>query len=202
WCQQLTDKFSVGATFKYLHERLADETASGWSSDVGTFYATGWRRINIGMIIQNFGPDMKFVREPFPLPITFKFGASMLAYEEGPHSLLAAGEFLHPNDNLELYRLGLEYTYTRLVSFRFGKQINGLSRAKWEEYKENPQKDPFIEYPLFDEDGALTLDGISIGLGLQIPQAGVNVDYAWVGLGTLGNAHRFTIAYRLPFALF
>lgn len=202
YCQRLTDKFSVGTTLKYLHSQLADARASGWSADVGTFYATGWRRVNIGMIIQNFGPDMTYVSEPFPLPITFKFGMSMVAYEDGPHSILAAGEFIHPNDNLELYRIGAEYTYKRLVSLRFGKQVNAWERATWNEYQADRQKDPFVEYPIIDENGGLSLDGVSFGLGLQIPQAGVTVDYAWNGLGTLSSAHRFTISYLIGYINF
>lgn len=200
YCQRLTDKFSVGATLKFLHERLADESANGWAADVGTFYETGWNRVKIGMLIQNFGPDMKVVKEPFPLPITFKFGMSAVPYLQGPHSLTVAGEFLHPNDNLELYRLGVEYTYQRLISLRLGKQINGWRRDKWEEYVADRQnKDPFIEYPLIDEKGRLSTDGLSFGLGLEIGQAGVNMDYSWMGLGTPGPAHRFSLSYRLPF---
>ncbi|NQT35310.1 PorV/PorQ family protein, partial [bacterium] len=80
-CLRLTDKFSVGASLKFLQERLADKTATGWSSDMGTFYTTGWRRINIGMVIQHFGADMNFVDSPFPLPMIFKFGASVVAYD-------------------------------------------------------------------------------------------------------------------------
>ncbi|NQU05082.1 MAG: PorV/PorQ family protein, partial [Calditrichaeota bacterium] len=70
YCQRLTDKFSVGGSFKYLNERLADVSANGWSVDVGTFYTTGWKKINIGMVIQHFGPDMDFENSPFPLPMT------------------------------------------------------------------------------------------------------------------------------------
>ncbi|MFN3821002.1 MAG: PorV/PorQ family protein [bacterium] len=200
YCQRLTDKFSVGTTLKYLHERLADQSATGWAADVGTFYETGWKRVNIGMLIQNFGPDMKFVKEPFPLPITFKFGMSVVPYQSGAHTITVAGEFLHPNDNLELYRLGAEYRFHRLVALRIGKQINGWRRDKWDDYVRNREKnDPFIEYPLIDEKGNLTTDGVSMGLGLDVVQAGITVDYAWMGMGTLGAAHRFTIGYKIPF---
>ncbi len=195
YCQRLTDKFSVGTTFKYLHSQLADARASGWSADVGTFYATGWRKVNIGMIIQNFGPDITYVSEPFPLPIMFKFGMSTVAYEEGFHSVLASGEFIHPNDNIELYRIGFEYTFKNIISLRLGKQINAWERATWDEYQADRQKDPFVEFPIINEDGGLSMDGLSLGLGLQIPQAGITIDYAWCGLNTLGSAHRFTINY-------
>ncbi len=197
YCYRLTDKFSVGSTVKILNERLADKSATGWSADVGTFYTTGWKKINIGMVIQNFGPDMKFETSPFPLPISFKFGASMLAWETPLYTILLAGEFLHPNDNIEFYHIGAEFTAMQMVSFRLGKRINALSRDSWDKYQEDQQRDPFVEYPLFNEDGGLTLDGFSTGLGLNLPEAGVTVDYAWAGLGTLGGVHRFTVGYKL-----
>ncbi|MDP8239540.1 MAG: PorV/PorQ family protein [Candidatus Hatepunaea meridiana] len=206
YCQRLTNKFSVGASFKYLSEHLANATANGWSADVGTFYTTGWKKINIGMVIQNFGADMKFEDTPFPLPIIFKFGASMTALEKGPYSLLLSGEFLHPNDNVEIYNIGAEFSYMRMFSLRFGKRVNALVRDSWLAYDEDSQRDPFVEYPLFEKDYngdlSLVLDGVSFGVGVKIPEAGVNIDYAWGGLGTLGGAHRFTIGYMLAGRLF
>ncbi len=197
YCQRLTDKFSAGVTFKYLNERLADASANGWAADVGTFYTTGWKRINIGMVIHNFGPDMKFENSPFPLPISFKFGASMVAYERGAYRLLLAGEFIHPNDNIELYHIGAEFTALRMISLRIGKRINAWQRDSWDDYQEDREKDPFVEFPFLGEDGKVTLDGVAFGLGLHIPEVGVDVDYAWAGLGTLGGVHRFTLGYKI-----
>lgn len=197
YCQRLTDKFSVGVNLKLLNERLADAAATGWAADVGTFYSTGWKRLNIGMVIQNFGPDMDFENAPFPLPINFKFGASIVALDRGMYRLLAAGEFIHPNDNLEVYNVGLELNIMRMLSLRTGKKFNAWRRDSWDDYQKNPDRDPFVEYPVIDEDGDISLDGFSFGLGVQIPEAGVTVDYAWAGLGTLGGVHRFTLGYTL-----
>lgn len=200
YCQRLTDKFSVGVNAKVLHERLADAQATGWAADVGTFYTTGWKRINIGMVIQNFGPDLTFESAPFPLPITFKFGASMVAWRTAQYELLVAGEFAHPNDNLELYSLGTEFTVMRMFSFRAGKRMNGWVRDEWTDWVVDTQKDPFVEYPILEKDGGRTRvswDGFSAGMGFNVPTAGVKVDYALDQLGTLGQVHRFTVGYSL-----
>jgi len=197
YCQQLTEKFSVGVTAKYLNESTADVSANGWSADVGTYYSTGWKRINIGMVITNFGPDMKFVDSPFPLPQMFKFGASSTVWENNGYSVLVAGEFVHPADNLEVYHLGAEFNALNMVSLRIGKRFNGWKRSTWDEYQSDRQKDPFLEYPVIDENNSFSLDGAAIGLGLQLPEVGVKVDYAYAGLGTLGAVHRFTIGYSL-----
>jgi len=197
YCQRLTEKFSVGATMKYLNSSLADVTANGWSADVGTFYTTGWKRINIGMIIQNFGPDLQYVDTPFPLPQMFKFGVSSVVWENASYSVLVAGEFVHPADNLEVYHFGAEFTAMKMFSLRIGKQVNGWKRGSWDEYQKDRQKDPFLEYPLLDEDGMLSFDGASVGLGVNVPEVGIKVDYAYAGMGTLGAAHRFTLGYSL-----
>ena len=205
YCQRLTEKFSVGLSLKYLNERLADATAQGWSADVGTFYTTGWKRINIGMMIQHFGADMDFESSPFPLPISFRFGASIIAIQERTYDVLLSGEFVHPNDNVEIYHLGTEINIMKMFSIRMGKRINGWVRDSYQAYIEDTQLDPFVEYPLLekdvDGDKSLVLDGVSFGVGFNIPQAGVNIDYTWAGLGTLGGVHRFTIGYKLS-ALF
>jgi len=56
----LTDKFSFGATVKYVHEAIADWDVNTWAVDIGTFYETGFKSVRIGMAIMNFGPDVRF----------------------------------------------------------------------------------------------------------------------------------------------
>lgn len=197
YCQRLTDKFSVGANLKLLNEQLADKSATGWAADVGTYYETGWQEMNIGMVIQNFGPDMNFVNDPFPLPMSFKFGASIVALNSGMYRWLIAGDFIHPNDNIELYQIGTELTAINMIAFRLGKKFNAFKRDSWEDYQKDRINDPFVEYPIIDEDGKISLDGMSFGLGLKLIEHGLTFDYAWAGQGTLGSVHRFTLGYNL-----
>jgi hypothetical protein len=195
--RRLTDKFTVGGNLKFLNENLADESAYGWAADVGTFYETGWKRIVIAMVITNFGPDMNFVNDPFPLPMNFKVGGSIIALKSKVNQLAFDIEFSHPNDNLEMINAGTEYTWKGLVSMRAGWKINGWSRDKWEDYVGNEQgKDPYIEYPVFDENGAPCLDGFSIGGGLNFESIGLTVDYAYASYGFFGSIHRYTLGYK------
>jgi len=215
YSQMLTDKFSVGGTLKIVSEMLADESATGWAADIGTFYDTGWKSVRLAMLTSNFGPDMKFVNEEFPLPMNFTFGASMYVWNTndrdwwngmdslGTHSLLAAVSWSHPNDNLEVYNLGLEYAYMNTLFVRFGKKVNGWTRASWDEYREdiNAGRDasgnnPFYEYPLFSRNGTFFGNGATMGAGLNLPKAGLTMDYAFTGISFLENIHRFSLGYR------
>ncbi len=199
YSQRLTNKFSVGGTFKLIEERLADEKATGLAFDVGTFYNTGWKSVVISMAITNFGPDMNFVDSPFPMPINFKFGGSIRALQRDPHSVIVAVEGWHPNDNLEQFNLGVEYGYADMAFLRLGKKINGAKRYSWDEYLADNDKDPFIEYPIINEDGAISTDGLCLGGGLKIklPTLALRLDYAFTNVDKLGSNHFFTLGLNM-----
>jgi len=221
YSQALTDKFSVGGTVKMINETLADESATGWAADVGTYYHTGWRSVRIAMEVQNFGPDMDFVNDPFPLPQNFTFGASAYVVNSpdrqwwtgadsvGTHALLMAVSWSHPNDNLEVYNVGFEYSLKNSVFLRFGKKINGFVRKSWDEFQEKVQAgedatgiDPFYEYPLFSRNGTFFGNGATAGAGIKFPSAGLSIDYAFTGISFLDNIHRFSLGYRFQRKLF
>ncbi|MBU0520374.1 PorV/PorQ family protein [bacterium] len=199
YSQKLTDKFSVGGTVKYLEERLADQKAIGVAFDVGTFYETGWKSVIIAMAITNFGPDMDFVNSPFPVPINFKFGGSMRLIDTEEHGLTLALEGSHPNDNLEQYNIGLEYGFMKTGFLRFGKKINGGKRYSWDEYVEDNEKDPFVEYPIINENGMLSTDGLCLGAGMKfnLPTIDLQIDYAFTKVEKLGSFSFFTLGIGL-----
>ncbi len=163
----LTDRFSIGLSVKYIREETYDYSANGWAADVGTVYNTGFRGFKIGMAITNFGPDMTFIRNEFPLPINFKFGGSINVIEGVDHVLTVAAEGSHPSDNLEKYNSGLEYTWRDLVTLRAGGRFN------------------------YD------VDGFTAGGGVRLPfgeDRDMRVDYAFQDFGVLTEVHRFTMS--------
>ncbi|MCU0610475.1 MAG: PorV/PorQ family protein, partial [Candidatus Eisenbacteria bacterium] len=119
----LTDKFSFGVTAKYIHLYAHDVDAAGWSADVGTHYDTGFRSLRIGMSVTNFGPDLTFISERFPLPINFNLGFAMDPVQFGPHRLTVAFAGSHPSDNQERYTVGMEYWFSEMVALRSGYKI-------------------------------------------------------------------------------
>jgi hypothetical protein len=199
YAQKLTDKFSVGGTVKYIEERLAERKATGMGFDVGTFYNTGWKSIVIAMAITNFGPDLNFVDSPFPMPINFKFGASMKLINSEPHVLIMALEGWHPNDNLEQYNFGLEYGFNKMAFLRVGKKVNGVKRYTWDEYQRDNDKDPFMEYPIIDENGSISTDGLCLGAGLNIklPTLDLRIDYAFTNIDKFGSTSFFTLGITM-----
>ena len=162
----LTDRFSVGFTVKFINQSAHDYSANGWAADIGTLYDTGYRGFKIGMVITNFGPDMKMIENAYPLPINFKFGASINVLEAYDHMLTFSAEGSHPSDNLEKYNGGLEYTFKEKFVLRAGERFN------------------------YD------VDGFTAGGGLIIPfgeERSLQVDYAFQDFGILTEVHRFTM---------
>jgi hypothetical protein len=166
--RNLTDRFSVGVTLKFIDELYEDERASGWAADVGTNYDTGFRNFKISMVITNFGPDMTFLRESHPLPINFKFGAAIDVLSGERHRATLALEGWHPSDNLEKYNAGLEYSYDDRYFLRIGERFN------------------------YD------ITGLSVGGGLRLPfkSTELRLDYAYRDMGLLEDAHRFSVGLQ------
>jgi hypothetical protein len=90
YARNLTDRFSVGVTFKLIDELYDTERATGWAADVGTLYDTGFKGFKIGMMISNFGPDLKFIDESYPLPMNFRFGGVVDVIRREDHSAIFA----------------------------------------------------------------------------------------------------------------
>jgi hypothetical protein len=196
YSMRMTNRFSVGGTVKYLQENLADEVARGWSVDVGTFYDTGWKSLRIAMLVSNFGPDMTFVSSPFPMPMSFKFGMAGDLISSETNRLTLSIEGVHPNDNREELHFGLEYAYNDFAFLRVGRKVNGWARADYADWQEDPEgNNPYLEYPVIDEDGGPTIDGLALGGGVRIPGIGLSVDYAWTTIPYFGSLHRFSLVY-------
>lgn len=162
----LTDRFSVGATFKLVDELLETERATGWAADVGTIYNTGFRNFKITMLISNFGPDMRHIAEDFPLPINFRFGGAVDILDMPKHHAVLAVEGSHPADNRERYSAGLEYVFSNFASFRIGDRF---------------------EYDL---------GGLSVGGGLTFKLAEhykARVDYSYEDFQALDKVQRFSL---------
>jgi hypothetical protein len=60
-----------------VRQGVTDEVntwASGLLFDVGIRYATGYRSVEIGAAVQNFGPDVTYAVESYPVPMMFRLG--------------------------------------------------------------------------------------------------------------------------------
>ena len=195
YARHLTDRFALGLGVKFAHESLFDgenvraqirqgvfdnvgTEASGLLFDVGIRYETGFRSIQIASAVQNFGSDVSYAVESYPVPLLFRVGiAADLVGQNGlflggsdDNQVRAAFDIFHPNDYAQQMHVGLEYEFLNVLFLRGGYKLN------------------------YDNDG-LTLGG---GLQHSIGDLGVAMDYSFGTMGTyLGNVQRISLGVAI-----
>ena len=174
YAREFTDKFAAGGTLKWVHSGLADlsvlgvegledYSAEGFVGDFGTLYYTGFRSLQIGLMIQNMGPEITYMEEPVPMPATFKFGISMNLIETPGQVLKVATEFRHPSDTSEKVNVGAEYALNSAYFVRAGYKMG------------------------YDEESFTAGGGARLTVGTF---GNLEVDYSYAAFGYFGGVHR------------
>lgn len=147
--RQLTDRFTVAASAKFLQENLDEYQNRGVFIDLGALYYIGFKAARIGFTVQNFGGDLKINGTPpdetgsewqnFSAPTVALFG---LAYDFGRGNrrrLTLSFDFRHPSDEDESVIFGGEVALLDHFALRGGWKSNieqgGLSAGfglNWE----------------------------------------------------------------------
>src|SRR5574341_369189 len=100
FARRLTDRFSIGANFKYINEKIFHSNATGFAFDMGTMFITPFRDVRLGVSVSNMGTSLqmdgedlntyvdvaptqkgnndnivaKLKTDPFDLPIVMRIG--------------------------------------------------------------------------------------------------------------------------------
>jgi hypothetical protein len=122
YARSLTDKFSFGATIKYVRESIDIYHADNMIADIGFLYQTGFKSLRIGTFLQNFGLESKYSEEKFKMPQYLKMGISAEIYGayDAPTHVTIIAEASHPSDADERIHLGLENVVNRALILRAG----------------------------------------------------------------------------------
>ena len=200
YARQLTERFAIGFTAKYIQQTIWHESASAFAVDLGTTFKTDlFGGMTIGASLSNFGTSMRmagrdtrnFIRldpskqgstdqiptnielDSWDLPLLFQFGVSTRVFDNNQYRWTIAVDALHPNDNYESLNIGTEFAYSDYLFLRAGYQSLFLDQAE---------------------------GGISFGLGLTsgdvFGNTRVAIDYAYQDMGRLQGVHVFTLGLR------
>ena len=157
WAREFTDRVNFGATANFVNENLASVSANGLAFDFGVQYKTGWRGLQFGMTMKNFGNSMAFNgqnlefpssppgSEPgasnrvvrlttatFEMPSYFTLSGTYDAWRQGSTALKLMGAFQNNNfvgDNLSG---AAEWTYKENYALRgswFGTMTTSADAA-------------------------------------------------------------------------
>ena len=159
----LTPRVTFGGTLNLIHMFLyRDFKANAIAGDIAILYVTDFRGFRFGMKIANFGSEIKYVNESYPLPTNFQFGLSIHAVEREQSTLLVSISAIKPNDGQPLSQLGMEWNWNQVFYLRAGYQLNhDVARF-----------------------------GLGTGLYWNTGTLGVKFDYSYNDYTLLGGTHR------------
>jgi len=184
---QLSDKFSVGGQIKYVQQSLGKSEVPVYEGinnlvgteekkydlnvlafDFGTLYKTGYKSLVFGMVVRNFSEEIKYEKESFQLPLTFRIGLSMDVFDffesiGKNHSLFVSVDAVHPRSFPEYISVGMEYGFMNMLFLR-GGFVSGQD--------------------LYD---------FSTGFGVK--KFGLALDYSYTPYFEFKDIHRFSIGF-------
>jgi len=198
YARNLTDRFSIGGSIKYIQQKLWNESATAFAVDVGLLFITQFNDMRIGMSISNFGTDMRMdgkdllhridldpenighnetivsrlKTDDWPLPLFFRVGVAMDVIRMGKSKFTVAVDAFRPSDNTETLNIGGEFSVNDMFYLRGG-------------YKS-----------LFREDSE---EGLTMGCGVSLDMGSNftwNVDYTFTDFGLFENIHMMAVGIK------
>lgn len=122
---------NIGATVKYLYDKLYIDEASGYAIDIGGIYTTPVRGLALGATLTNIGRINKFRSDYSNLPSSLTVGVNY-GYAVDQFKFVGAVMGSHKTvPGLNAIHLGAEVMYSDLIAARIGYQtsydIRGIS---------------------------------------------------------------------------
>lgn len=200
YARNLTDRFSIGFTLKYIQEKIWHMTAQGFGIDAGTLFKTDiLGGMTIGASISNFGTSMQldgrdtryFIRvdeskegsndriptnielDSWDLPLIFRIGLSDNIIQNDIYRFTATLDAIHPNNDYESLNIGGEFAFMEFLMIRGG----------------------FNSLLLKDGEGGLSF-GVGVNSTMLFSDAIFQFDYAFRDYGRLENVHMFSIEFK------
>ena len=176
YAASLTESFSFGINVKYIVEDLVFEKLATVAFDGGILFKTGYKSIIIGAALKNFGSDVKFIANKYPIPQTMNIGASAnligttdqnLLVESNTSVLRVAYDLSQLRDFDQQHIVGVEYGLDDMLFLRGGYKFNGDQETysggfgvKYQDIRFDYSYNPFGEY-------LPAVHRVSIGYALQ-----------------------------------
>jgi len=195
YARNMTDRFSIGASFKYIHQQIYNERASTVAVDLGLLFITRFNGLQIGTSIRNFGGSMQMrgrdlltqvdldpdsegnnenivsylKTEEWAIPLTYVIGASMPVIDNDAAKLVLAADVMRPTNDAQSLNIGADLRIADMLSLRAGYQ--SLFKKEHE-------------------------NGLTVGVGLDIDISGYAIvfDYSFQSFGRLGVLNTTSLA--------
>jgi hypothetical protein len=197
YARNLTDRFSIGISGKFIQQSIWHESATGFALDIGTLFRTDlFGGMVIGASMSNFGTPMQLAgrdtrqfisvdnaqlgtnssipsdieMDSWDLPLIFQIGISTKVINTQDYKLTIALDAIHPNDDYESMNVGTELSFQNFLFIRGGYQSLFLK----------------------DSEGGLTL-GFGVNTKMLFSNTTLSFDYAYRDFGRLEGVHTFSL---------
>ncbi len=198
YASNITDRFSIGGTLKYIEQVIWHEKAWTGAADLGLLFITQFGGLQIGATIRNFGGEMQLhgrdlrhridinpqnngnnetlvaymKTDSWPIPLSFTVGTALPMSIGENLGIVLSADATRPTNNEETLNIGTEISIYRVLQIRFGYQ--SLFALKTEK-------------------------GFSCGFGLITPflGKGLTVDYSFQAFGIFEPIQGFSINIKL-----
>ncbi len=205
YARNLTDRFSIGGTVKYINQKIWNESASAFALDLGLLYYTELPGLNIGMNISNFGTEMKLAGKDllqpvdidpahagnnssiasdlstssWPLPLQFTVGLGYNIINSNSWKWTIASDAVIPSNQTSYLNIGTELNWNDLFSIRGG--FYSLSRGGGQIINQSQK------------------GGLSGGIGVHYNFGGffAKIDYSYSSFGIFDPINRIAISIGL-----
>ncbi|HOO14987.1 MAG TPA: PorV/PorQ family protein [Candidatus Marinimicrobia bacterium] len=195
YARNLTDRFSIGGSVKFIQQNIWHVSATGFAADLGLLFKTQFNGLQIGASMRNFGSELQLTgrdlitqvdldeeasgnnetivaylkTDKWPIPLTFTIGVAMPVINSNQFVLTLAGDVVRPTDNSQTLNCGAEAIIMKMISLRAGYQA--LFREK-------------------------TQQGLTAGIGLKLPiqYADFYFDYSYQEFGFFGDLSTMSIS--------
>ena len=193
----LSDRFSLGLSGKYVNQRIWNSSADAFALDLGTLFISDVYGLRIGATISNFGTEMrldgkdlfvlhdinpdisgnndqilsKLNTDAYALPLVFRVGIAK-DFTHQNNRLTVGIDAIHPNDNSETVNFGCEYSFSENIFLRAGYKSTFMQNSE---------------------------EGLTLGFGLMYelsPGIYANLDYAYQDFGVLSYTQHFGIGIK------
>jgi hypothetical protein len=179
YCWSFSNHLSAAATVRWYHLALADAFCEGVCGDLGVLYDTPYRNLRLGAAVMNLGPQSHWRNtgsesgdgEMFPMPATYRAGASIRLFDVVTHRVVVAVDYKYPPHGAHRLNVGTEYTFNTGPIFVYGRA--GLRYG-------------------YDE------ERLTAGLGVLFPssqESDARVDYAYSTMENLESVHRVSVMF-------
>ncbi|HEX6535537.1 MAG TPA: PorV/PorQ family protein [Gemmatimonadaceae bacterium] len=158
----------VGATAKYVNQRLVDESGGTGAVDVGAAFDV--HGATIGASVQNIGGEISIAGESGPLPRMVHVGAAVPVRGVGPLDFLATAEVTHTRDEKTRGAGGVEVAYHATGGVTVLGRVGALARPTGAE-----------------------ISPLSFGGGLRARH--LALDYAYESSDVFGAMHRVGVRW-------